>query len=132
MSQFEEKMLARQEKLDDKLEKIDQDKQYYKKKLEEITTIKDQQITKLEEVAALSQDQAKEQLFTMIEQREQSNIKTFVEKFTTIKKEEADKQGAQIIARVLPRLSSDIVSEYASAIVDVPTEDYKGKLIGRE
>lgn len=132
MVEFEEKLLTRQEKLDEKMEKVEQEKTYYKKKQEEIDVIRQDQITKLEEIAKLSHDEAKSELFAMIESQEQKEIKQFIEKFAHLKKEEADKEGAEIISRVLPRLVSDIVDEYSTATVDVPTEDFKGKLIGRE
>jgi ribonucrease Y len=132
MTQFEEKMLARQEKLDEKLEQIEEEKQKYKTKQEEIEELKQEQMTKLEEVAKLSKEEAKDKLFTMIEEESNKEIKQFVDKFSHIKKEEADKEGAEIIARVLPRLSSDIVSEYSASTIDIPSEDFKGKLIGRE
>jgi hypothetical protein len=49
-----------------------------------------------------------------------------------IKKEEADTEAGQIIARALPRIAGECVGEFTTVIVDIPSEDLKGKLIGRE
>ena len=54
------------------------------------------------------------------------------DRYRTIKKEEADKEAMQIIARVMPRLAAESVGEFTSELVDIPDESYKGKLIGRE
>jgi hypothetical protein len=46
-----------------------------------------------------------------------------------IKKEEADKEAMQIVARVMPRIAAESVGEYTSELIDIPDESFKGKLI---
>ena len=55
-----------------------------------------------------------------------------LEKFKTIKAEEAQKEAAMIISQALPRIAADTVSEFTSKMIDLPSEEFKGKLIGRE
>lgn len=56
----------------------------------------------------------------------------FVEKMKTITKEEADKEAVEILVRALPRVAAESVTEYTTIMVDLPNEEFKGKLIGRE
>ncbi len=132
LEQIEERILKREEKMDERLIKLEEQKEEMKNKLEEIEKTKEEQQKKLEAIAKMKAEDAKQHLMNAIEEKSQAEIKQFIEKFKLIKKEETDKEAAQIIARVLPRIASDAVSEFTSTTVDIPSEDFKGKLIGRE
>jgi len=132
LESIEERILKREEKIDEKLLNLEEQKETMKKKVVEIEIIKEEQVAKLEEIAWFKKEDAKGQLLAEIEEKNQTEIINFIDKLKMIKKEEADKEAAQIIARVLPRISSDAVSEFTSTTVDIPSEDFKGKLIGRE
>lgn len=132
LEQIEERILKREEKMDERLIKLEEQKEEMKNKLEEIDKIKEEQQKKLETIAKMKAEDAKQLLMNAIEEKSQAEIKQFIEKFKLIKKEETDKEAAQIVARVLPRIASDAVSEFTSTTVDIPSEDFKGKLIGRE
>jgi len=129
---IEERMLKREEKMDERLTKLDEQKEIIKNKKEEIEKVKQEQVEKLEEIAGFKKEDAKEQLLSEAEQNYQGEITAYIEKIKMLKKEEADKEAGQIIARVLPRIASDAISEVSQSHVTIPSEDYKGKLIGRE
>lgn len=132
MEDLQNKLMEREEKMDEKLERLENEKEKIIEKQKEAEAIVQQQTDKLAEIAGLSKDDAREQLFTNIENEYQEDIKEFVEKMKTIKTEEADKEASQIIAKALPRIASEAVNEFTVKSVDLPNEDYKGKLIGRE
>jgi ribonuclease Y len=129
---IEDRMLKREEKMDERLLKLDEQKDELKQKQEEAKALLNQQKDKLEEIAGFKAEDAKEQLFKVVEEQNQKEINEFIEKFKMIKKEQADEEASQIIARVLPRMSGDVISDFTSNLVDIPNEDFKGKLIGRE
>lgn len=132
LSHIEQRLASREEKLDEKLERLELEKEKLKAKNEEIQAAINEQTNKLSEIAQLSPEEAKEQLFTNIELTYKTDIQKFVEKYTMIKKEEADKEAGQIIARALPKMASEVTGEFTTILVDLPNEDFKGKLIGRE
>lgn len=132
LDQIETRLAAREEKMDEKLNKLEQERESLKNKEKEIETVIKQQNDKLSEIAKLSTEEAKDQLFENIQKLYEEDIKKFVDKFKTIKKEEAEKEAAQIIARALPKMASESVGEFTTILVDIPNEDLKGKLIGRE
>jgi ribonuclease Y len=132
MESIENRLLAREEKLEEKLNKIEQEKEILKEHEKEIQKIIDEQSEKLAEISWLDKEEAKEKLFENIKATHEKELKDFIEKLKMIKKEEADIEAWKIIARSLPRISWECVWEFTTVIVDIPTEDLKGKLIGRE
>jgi len=129
---IQNRLLIREEKMDQKLEKVDEERQKITEKKKEADKIIEQQIKKLEELAKLSEQEAKDALFASLEEKYQSDIKKFIDKYKTIQQEEAEKEAQHIITQAIPRVASDSTSEFSTNLVDLPTEEFKGKLIGRE
>ena len=132
MEEIQNKLLEREEKMGEKLERLEKEKEKVIEKQKEVEDIIKQQTDKLAEIAWLKKEEAKDQLFANMEVEYQEEIKAFVEKMKTIKTEEADKEAGQILAKALPRIASESVNEFTVKSVDLPNEDYKGKLIWRE
>lgn len=132
MEEIQNKLLEREEKMWEKLERLEKEKEKVIEKQKEVEDIIKQQTDKLAEIAWLKKEEAKDKLFANMEVEYQEEIKAFVEKMKTIKTEEADKEASQILAKALPRIASESVNEFTVKSVDLPNEDYKGKLIGRE
>lgn len=132
LDSIEERMLKREEKMDERLLKLDEQKEQLRTQQEQTEQLINQQKEKLEAIAGFKEEDAKKELFKVVEEQNQKEINEFIEKFKMIKKEEADTEAAQIIAKVMPRVSGDVISDFTSKLVDIPNEDYKGKLIGRE
>lgn len=132
MEEIQNKLLEREEKMWEKLERLEKEKEKVIEKQKEVEDVIKQQTDKLAEIAWLKKEEAKDQLFANMEVEYQEEIKAFVEKMKTIKTEEADKEASQILAKALPRIASESVNEFTVKSVDLPNEDYKGKLIWRE
>ncbi len=132
MEEIQNKLLEREEKMWEKLERLEKEKEKVIEKQKEVEDVIKQQTDKLAEIAWLKKEEAKDQLFANMEVEYQEEIKAFVEKMKTIKTEEADKEASQILAKALPRIASEAVNEFTVKSVDLPNEDYKWKLIGRE
>ena len=132
MEEIQNRLLIREEKMDQKLEKLEEEKGKVLDKQREVDEIIEEQNKKLAEIAQINPEEAKVQIFDRIEQDNQEEIVRFIEKFKTIKAEEAQKEAAQILAQAMPKLAADTVSEFTSKMIDLPSEEFKGKLIGRE
>jgi ribonuclease Y len=100
--------------------------------MEQIDELIQKQKGKLAEIAKITPEEAKQELLTLVEEDGKREILNFVEKFKSIKQEEADKEGLEILSRVMPRIAMNSVGEFTITTCDIPSEDYKGKLIGRE
>jgi len=129
---IQNRLMTREEKMDQKLEKLEDERKTIDKRRKEADTIVEKQIKKLEELSNLSADEAKEELLNNIEIKYQAELKKFIEKLKTIKTEEAEKEAQRIITQAIPRVATDTTSEFTTNLVDLPTEEFKWKLIGRE
>ena len=125
MEVIQNRLLAREEKMDEKLERLEQEKLKITDKQKEMDAAILKQVEKLSEMAKLSKEEAKEQLFANVEKDNQKELVAFIEKFKTIKKEEADKEAAIIVSRALPRIAVESVDEFTTKTIDLPNEDFK-------
>ena len=132
MEEIQNRLLLREEKMDQKLEKLEEEKMKIVEKQREADQLIDQQKMKLSEIAGIKPEEAKQQITERIEAEHQEELIRYIEKFKTIKAEEARKEAAIIISQALPKVAADTVSEFTSKMIDLPSEEFKGKLIGRE
>lgn len=132
VDQMEEKINQKEERMDEKMEKLEEKKEEYITKKQELEKIVEQQKTILSDLSSMSPEQAKQELFAQIENDQKAEITRFVNKYKLIKEEEAKEEAAKIIARILPRVAQEWISEHLVTMVDLPSEDMKWKIIGRE
>lgn len=132
IDQIEEKLTQKEERMDEKIEKLEEKKEEYIWRKQELEKIYEQQKTILSDLSGLTPDQAKQALFEQIEVDQQAEITRFINKFKLIKEEEAKDEAAKIISRILPRVAQEGISEHLVTMVDLPSEDMKGKIIWRE
>ncbi len=132
VDQMQLKLEDKERKIDEKYEQLDTHKERLSKKEEEIDQALETQQSKLEEIAKLTVWQAKEQIIALTEKQCSSEITQIVDKYKNIVWQEVDKEAINLISKVIPRIATNNVAEFTVTNVDIPTEDTKGKLIGRE
>ena len=129
---LEQRLTLKSDKLDEKIERMEQKKDEYMTKKTQLDSLIDKQTTILSDLSWLSKTDAKKQLFEELKLVHEAEIKKYVSKYKMIMEEEAKEEWAKIIAKVLPRVSQEWLSEHLVTMVDLPTENMKGKIIGRE
>lgn len=132
LDQTEQRLVRKEEKMEEKMEKLDAKKDEYTEKKNELEKTLEKEKSILSELSWLTPEQAKKELFEQIETDQQADIKRFVNKFKRIKEEEAKEEAGKILAKVLPRVAQDGLNEHLVTMVDLPSEDMKWKIIGRE
>jgi len=132
IDQYEEKLGQKEEKLDQRIEKLDEKKEELILKQKELDSVLEKEKTILSDLTGLTPEEAKKQLFAQIETENQSEITRFINKWKQIKEEEAKEEAGKIIAKVLPRVAQEWLNEHVVSLIDLPSEDMKGKIIGRE
>jgi len=123
---------GKEDVLDAKAKKLDK-KQAELAKLEgQLKTQIDEKIAELERIAAMSQQEAKEELFKIVEERTDRELAAYIKE----REEEANNTAAQyakdIIANAINRYSQEEVIERTVSVVQLPNEEMKGRVIGRE
>ena len=118
------------------LERRERDLESHKKELEkttaELQSIREQQLTKLESISGTSSEDAKEILFQMLRQEVEEQASRQVRVWEAKIKEEAGDRVQNILAGAIQRCATDVVSETTISAIPLPSDEMKGRLIGRE
>ncbi len=86
----------------------------------------------LEKIAHLSQDEAKEELLKRIESNSKEDLTQSLKKLEGVRRAELEKKAQEIMSSVMQRYARSNISEMTTSTVVLPSEDLKGKIIGRE
>ena len=128
----EENLTVKEKKLDEKT-KLAEDRLANLSKME--ADLKDKiesQVAVLERTAGMSQDDAKKELMDIVEKRTEKEIATYLREQQEIAEEKAADNARTIIANAIQRYSQEETLERTVSVVTLPSEDMKGRIIGRE
>jgi ribonuclease Y len=101
-------------------------------KHERFNRILDEQKEKLEKIAGITSEQAKSQLIQSMEAEARREAALLIRKAEEEAKRIADKKAQEIIAYAIQRYAGDFVAESTVSVVNLPTDEMKGRIIGRE
>lgn len=135
----ETRLNKKEELLDARQVEIDKEVENIKLKVEEVKRIKeridnaDQEKQKeLERVAGMKADEAKEALMQQIEKNYEEDLLIRIQKLEQNAQDRLDGRAKEILATSIQRLASSTASEMMTTIVNIPSDDIKGKIIGKE
>ena len=139
VQKFERRIIQKEEVLDKKLQGLENketvlnDKlRKIEKKEEHIEAIKVQQLEKLESISGITSDQAKEIILTNAEREVRREMSIMIKEIESQAKEEADKKSREIIGYAIQKCAADHVAETTVTVVNLPNDEMKGRIIGRE
>ena len=137
--QTESRLIKKDELLDARQVEIDHEVEKIKLKVEEIKKIKErvdgmeeEKEKELEKISRLSVDDAKELLFKNIEDRYEEDLLVRTQKMETLNAEKLDRRAKDILSSTINRLASSTANEMMTTLVNIPNDDIKGKIIGKE
>ncbi len=135
----ERRVVQKEENLDRKLESLEQRQKNLSNKerdLEEaqkqVLTLEEERKQELERLSSLTAGEAREMLLAQVELEIRDEANRRLRQIEQEVKEEADQRARKIIATTMQRLTSEVVSEATVSVVPLPSEDMKGRIIGRE
>ncbi|MCM3704122.1 MULTISPECIES: ribonuclease Y [Cytobacillus] len=117
------------EKRDDSLSKRQQHIEEMESKVEEL--IKEQQ-AELERISGLTREEAKSIILERTEQEVAHDVAIMVKESETRAKEDSDKKAKEILSLAIQRCAADHVAETTVSVVNLPNDEMKGRIIGRE
>jgi len=97
-----------------------------------LAEVKEEQLKQLELIAGMSSGEAKKLLFENMEMEMQQEAGRRLREWETKVKAEADDKARDILSQVIQRSASEVVSETTTSVVTLPSDEMKGRLIGRE
>ncbi len=128
LEQFERRerdILRKEKKSIRKEEAVEQKEKKYDELIEE-------QKRQLEKISGLTADQAKELLIRAMENEARYESAKILKRIENETKEQADKKSAEIMATAIQRYAGDFVAERTVSVVQLPNDEMKGRIIGRE
>jgi ribonuclease Y len=139
IARLEKRAQQKEETLDKKIESCEKKEENfnqkfkeYEGKIAEVEEVKIQQIAKLEEISGFTAETAKEYLLSQIESEVRHEAAMKIAEIEQQTKEEAEEKARNIISLAIQRCASDQVSETTVSAVDLPNDEMKGRIIGRE
>ena len=135
----EERLQNRQESLDKRFENIDRRERTLNKRqsqvdkrANELEQLNQERVTELERVAAMTRDEAKAELVQAVEVEAHQDMARVIRQVEADIKEQADRTAREIVTLAIQRIATDEVSETTVSAVPLPSDDMKGRIIGRQ
>jgi len=135
----EERLIKKEELLDNRQIDIDNQAEDMKKKITEIKNLREEteeiklnEQKELEKISGLSTEEAKGLLLSKIEKQYEDDILARMQKLESANDEKMERNAKDILASVIQRLANSTTSDVMSTTVNLPSDDIKGKIIGKE
>src|SRR3989344_7697586 len=128
----EEVLLEESKDLAKGREKVQTEKELLESAKKELESEKDKLSGELEKIAGLSREEAKRRILADIQERHNEELAKSLQKLDHERAEEIEKKTMSIITTSIQRYARSHVSELTTSVFQLPSEDFKGKIIGRE
>jgi ribonuclease Y len=135
----EERLQKRQENLDRRFEHLDRKEKILNKRqsqidrrTNELDRLNEQRLAELERVSSLTRDEAKEELLKMVEVDARQDMARVIRQVEADTKADADRKAREIVTLAIQRIATEQVSETVVSAVPLPSDDMKGRIIGRQ
>ncbi len=139
LQRLERRLVQKEETLDRKVDSIEKKEEGLNKKEAEIDAVKTQlsevykrQLNELERISGLTSEDAKQILLADIEKEIQHEAAVLIKDIENKAKEEGDKRAREIVSLAIQRCAADHVAEVTVAVIPLPSDEMKGRIIGRE
>ncbi|MDF2379774.1 MAG: ribonuclease Y [Candidatus Gracilibacteria bacterium] len=132
LSTKEENLEKKQGEVEKKIAEVAEKDANVTKLKEELEKMKGQEVEKLEQVAGMNKDEAKEQLFSLIEEIAQDDIQKKILEEEEKAKGMAGEKAKWIITQAVQKYAAEVTTESTATVVTLPSDDMKGRIIGKE
>ena len=139
LQRYERRVLSKEENLDKKSEAMERREaslavreETLSKKNAEVEALYEKGIQELEKISGLTSEQAKEYLLKSVEDDVKHDTAKLIKELESKAKEEADKKARDYVVTAIQRCAADHVAETTVSVVQLPNDEMKGRIIGRE
>jgi ribonuclease Y len=138
LTREDDRLQKRRTELDHRIEKLEQREANLNKRqssidkrLNEIEKMSIKQLEELQKVAEMTTEEARQELLDRVEKESRNDMARIIRQIEQEARIEGDKKAREIIATAIQRVASDQVSEVTTSIVNLPGEEMKGRIVGR-
>jgi len=139
LQRYEKRVLSKEESIDKKADAIEKreaglitKEEDLKKKSNEIENLNEQRVKELERISGLTSEQAKEYLLKTVEDEVKYDTAKLYKELESKAKEDAGKKAKEYVVTAIQKCAADHVAETTISVVQLPNDEMKGRIIGRE
>ena len=139
LQRYEKRVLSKEEALDKRSEAIEKreasftaKEEQFKQREKKVDELSQQRVQELERISGLTSEQAKEYLLKTVEEDVKHDTAKMIKEMEAQAKEEADKKAKECVVTAIQRCAADHVAETTISVVQLPNDEMKGRIIGRE
>ncbi len=139
ITRTERRLTQKEDNIDKKADALDRKNETLDKKIheadivrEQVTEVLSQHLKRLEEISGISVEEARAEIMNRVESEMKHELAQRLDELETQFKEEADEKARNIISLAIQRCAADHVAETTISVVQIPNDDMKGRIIGRE
>ncbi len=136
---YERRVQQKEENIDKKADAIEKresslaaKEESLNKMKDEVSKLNEQRVQELERISGLTSEQAKDYLLKIVEDEVKHETAVMIKELESRAKEEADKKAKEYVVSAIQRCAADHVSETTISVVQLPNDEMKGRIIGRE
>ncbi len=139
LQRMEKRLLQKEETLDRKIEALEKKDERLRQReaeleelREELEALRARQLAELERLSGLSREEARELLLAQTREESRREAAMLMRQIEQEAREKAEQEAREIIAMAVQRCAADHVAEISVSVVQIPSDDMKGRIIGRE
>ncbi|KKT81891.1 MAG: ribonuclease Y [Candidatus Yanofskybacteria bacterium RIFCSPHIGHO2_02_FULL_44_12b] len=139
LARIENLLTKKEDELEAKHREVSSEKNTLKTKMEEVDALrvtlqneKARHVSELERVAGLSKDKAKAELVSALEDEYKDDLYQRIKKLEQGNRDELDKKAREILTLAIQRFASSHIADATTTVVNLPSDEVKGKIIGKE
>ena len=139
LQRYEKRVLSKEEALDKRSEAIEKreasftaKEEQLKQREKKVDELSQQRVQELERISGLTSERAKEYLLKTVEEDVKHDTAKMIKEMEAQAKEEADKKAKECVVTAIQRCAADHVAETTISVVQLPNDEMKGRIIGRE
>lgn len=138
LSREEDRLQRRREELDQRAERLEKREQALNKRqsaldkrANELEKMHEQELETLQQISQMTVDQAREALLAEVEKETRADMARLIRQIESEAREEGERRARELIAYAIQRVASEHVAEVTTSTVPLPSEEMKGRIIGR-
>jgi len=135
----EERLIKKEELLDKRQLDLDKEAEELKQKINQVRLLKEKadkleadKEAELQRITGLTPAEARDELFKVVEKKFEEDLIVRLNKLETAGQEKLEKRAQEIVVTAIQRLGNSVASDILSTVVSIPSDDIKGKIIGKE
>ena len=139
LQRYEKRVLSKEEAIDKKADAIEKresglaaKEEEIRKKSEEVEGLNEKRVQELERISGLTSEQAKDYLLKTVEDEVKSDTARLYKELESRAKEDAAKKAKEYVVTAIQKCAADHVAETTISVVQLPNDEMKGRIIGRE